>query len=171
MAEFRQAYDIMLLNEGGYINHKVPGDSGGQTYAGIARNFHANWPGWALIDNNDLDNPMLTELVFEFYKSNFWDRIKGEHIASQRIAQSLFDFAVNAGVGTAVKLAQLVVGATPDGILGVRTLEKLNNVDDELFVTKYAIAKVARYTEIVKRDRSQIKFLLGWLNRTLGGVA
>ena len=78
--------------------------------------------------------------------------------------------AVNAGVRTSVKLAQLVVDSTPDGILGRKTLEKINDADEELLVTKYALAKVARYTEIVSRNRSQSKFLLGWLNRTLRGV-
>ncbi|GAB1258560.1 glycoside hydrolase family 108 protein [Aurantivibrio plasticivorans] len=171
MADFQPAYEIMIRNEGGYRNHNVSGDRGGQTYAGIARNFHSNWQGWDLIDNNDLENPKLTELVFDFYKEKFWDKIRGDQIESQRIAQTLFDFAVNAGVRTASKLAQLVVGSTPDGIIGSKSLEKINAAEEELFVTKYALAKVARYTEIVKRDRSQIKFLVGWLNRTLGGVA
>ncbi len=171
MAEFEPAFETMIRNEGGYVNHTVEGDRGGQTYAGIARKFHPEWKGWGLIDRNDMDNPNLTGMVFDFYKDNFWDRIKGDDIANQRIAASIFDFAVNAGVKTAAKLAQLVVDTTPDGIIGNQSIAKLNAAEDELFVTKYALAKVARYTEIVKRDRSQIKFLLGWLNRTLGGVA
>ena len=31
---------------------KVSGDRGGQTYAGIARNFYPDWDGWDLIDRN-----------------------------------------------------------------------------------------------------------------------
>ena len=170
MAEFRPAFEQMIRNEGGYVNHTVAGDRGGQTYAGIARKFHPKWQGWSLIDRNDMDNPELTDLVASFYKANFWDRLKAKEIQNQRIAESLFDFAVNAGVRTSVKLAQLVVDSTPDGILGPKTLEKINDADEELFVTKYALAKVARYTEIVSRNRSQSKFLLGWLNRTLRGV-
>jgi hypothetical protein len=34
----------------------------------------------------------------------------------------------------------------------------------------YALAKIARYRDIVQRDKTQIKFLLGWINRTLAGV-
>lgn len=48
MADFLQAYESMIRNEGGYTLHTVAGDRGGMTYAGIARNFHPNWPGWAL---------------------------------------------------------------------------------------------------------------------------
>jgi hypothetical protein len=40
-------------------------------------------------------------------------------------------------------------------------------MNEELFVASYALAKIARYRDIVMRDRSQIKFLLGWLNRAL----
>ncbi|MFT7224373.1 MAG: lysozyme family protein [Cellvibrionaceae bacterium] len=171
MAEFRPAYEKMIRNEGGYVNHKVAGDRGGQTYAGIARTFHGDWKGWNLIDRDDMDNPELTELVIEFYKSKFWDKVKGDEIQNQRIAATIFDFSVNTGTRTASKLLQLVVGETPDGIIGPKTVAAVNQADEELFVAKYALAKVARYAEIVKRDRSQIKFLLGWLNRTLGEIS
>ena len=171
MADFEPAFEIMIRNEGGYVNHTVSGDRGGQTFAGIARNFHSGWEGWQLIDRNDMDNPRLTELVREFYKTDFWDKIKGDKIDSQQIAETLFDFAVNAGYRTAGKLAQLVVGATPDGIIGPVSLKAINAVEEEHFVAKYALAKVARYLEIVKRDRSQMKFMVGWLNRTLRDVA
>lgn len=37
MAIFNSAFKITMGNEGGYANN--PDDSGGETYAGIARNF------------------------------------------------------------------------------------------------------------------------------------
>lgn len=171
MADFQPAYEAMIKNEGGYVNHKVAGDRGGQTYAGIARAFHPQWPGWSIVDSNDMDNSELSSLVADFYQKHFWQRISADEIKEQAIAESIFDFAVNAGTRTAAKLVQIVVGATPDGVLGPITLAKLNSADPELFVAKFALAKVARYTEIVKRDRTQSKFLLGWLNRTLGGLS
>lgn len=171
MAEFNPAFEKMIRNEGGYKLHHVSGDKGGQTFAGIARNYHPGWSGWRLIDADDLDNPDLTARVRDFYKENYWDRVKGDDIAKQKTAETLFDFAVNAGYRTAVKLAQLVVDATPDGILGPKTLAKLNQAAEDDFALRYALAKIARYAEIVNRDRSQNKFLLGWLNRTLKEVA
>ena len=47
MADFLQAFESMIRNEGGYKLHSAEGDRGGMTYAGIARNFHPTWPGWA----------------------------------------------------------------------------------------------------------------------------
>ncbi len=38
MAQFEPAFELMIRDEGGYVLHEVPGDTGGMTYAGIARN-------------------------------------------------------------------------------------------------------------------------------------
>lgn len=166
MADFLPAFEAMIKNEGGYVLHDVPGDRGGMTYAGIARNMNPQWPGWALIDaKQDVPAP----LVRDFYKANYWNPVKGDQLTSQVIAQTIFDFHVNAGA-VARKLAQLVVGATPDGSFGDKTVAALNAYDEGKFVMAYALAKIARYRDIVNRDRSQGKFLLGWINRTLQGV-
>ena len=169
MADFTPAFKKMIHNEGGYKLHKVKHDNGGTTYAGIAQAFHPKWAGWAILDKNP-DDPALTELVYNFYKQNFWDRIKGDDIDNQAIAASIFDFAVNTGTKTAAKLAQVCIDATPDGIVGKRTIAALNDTDEELFVSNYAIAKIARYASIVNKNRTQNKFLLGWINRTLEGL-
>lgn len=171
MADFNPAFDKMIHNEGGFQLIDIAADRGGQTYAGIARNFHPNWPGWRYIDSKDTTNPQLTALVRDFYKQQFWDKVSGDALARQSTAEAIFDFAVNAGTGTAAKLAQIVVGAVPDGSIGPVTQEKLNALDEAVFVTKYALAKVARYAQICNKDRSQTKFLLGWINRTIGGLA
>ena len=168
MADFLQAFESMIRNEGGYKLHTVEGDRGGMTYAGIARNFHPNWPGWAAIDAGDIPD---TELVRQFYRMNFWTPIRGDNITNQVVARNVFDFAVNAGVATAVRLAQIVSGATPDGKIGSKTLAALNTMDPDKFALAYALAKLARYRDIVTKDRTQQKFLLGWLNRTLREAA
>lgn len=166
MADFAPAFEAMIRNEGGYVLHNVPGDRGGMTYAGIARNMNPQWPGWQLIDSGrDVPAPF----VRDFYKASYWDNVRGDDIQHQAIAEAVFDFHVNAGA-VARKLAQLVVGQTPDGVIGDKTVAALNAADPQKFVLAYALAKIARYRDIVQADRSQIKFLLGWLNRTLAGV-
>jgi lysozyme family protein len=164
MADFLPAYERMIRNEGGYVLHEVAGDRGGQTYAGIARNAWPRWQGWAHVDRNEIPP---TPLVREFYRQQFWDQVKGDDISHQRVAETLFDFAVNGGFRTAIRLAQIVVGTTPDGVMGPITVSAVNAQDEDAFMARYTIAKIARYAEIVNRDRSQAKFLLGWINRTL----
>jgi lysozyme family protein len=170
MANFEQAFEKMIADEGGYVLHNVAGDTGGMTYAGIARNKNPNWPGWNLIDHEALNNPLLSGMVRNFYKVEFWDRVRGDEIANQTVAESVFNFSVNTGMGVAVKLAQLIVGATPDGAVGENTLQKFNAAEPEAFKKAYALAKITRYADICNKNRTQSKFLLGWVNRTLKGL-
>jgi len=167
MADFEKAYEKTLAKEGGYVLHAVKGDRGGQTYAGIARNANPKWPGWIVIDRGQEPE---ADLVRHFYLVNYWRPIRGDDIARQEIADSLFDFAVNAGVKTAVKLAQIVCGVTADGAVGPKTLQAINALQVDYFRASFALAKIARYRDIVAKDRTQMKFLLGWLNRSLEGV-
>lgn len=167
MADFLPAFERMIVNEGGYVLHTVKDDRGGMTYAGIARAFHPNWPGWRVIDQGETPP---ADLVRQFYRSNFWHPLRLDEVEHQDVAGNIFDFGVNAGLGTAAKLAQLVAGTTPDGKIGAKTLQALNTIDPDLFVARYALAKIARYRDIVTKNRTQQRFLLGWLNRTLKGM-
>lgn len=170
MAQFEPAFDQMIKDEGGYVLHTVEGDTGGQTYAGIARNMNPQWQGWALVDRKEFGGS-LTGMVRDFYRNEFWNKMRGDEINNQDVANSIFNFGVNSGMGMAIKLAQLVVGATPDGGIGPKTVEKLNQISDgQRFRETYALAKIARYAEICNKNRTQSKFLLGWINRTLGGL-
>ena len=164
MAEFLPAFERMIVNEGGYVLHTVKDDRGGATYAGIARNFHPSWQGWKVIDQGETPP---AELVRQFYRSNFWAPLRLDDVEHQEVAGNLFDFGVNAGLSTAAKLAQLVVGVTPDGKVVAKTVAALNAIDPDLFVARYALAKIARYRDIVVKNRTQQRFLVGWLNRAL----
>ena len=46
----------------------------------------------------------------------------------------------------------------------------MNAVDEDLFLAKFALEKVSRYAAICNKDKTQVKFLLGWINRTLESV-
>lgn len=169
MADFAPAFERMIHDEGGYQLTDIPGDRGGQTYAGIARKPNPQWAGWALVDRKEMGG-QLTSLVRDFYRQNYWDRIRGDEIRDQQIAETIFNFGVNTGIGVAAKLAQVIVGVTPDGAIGAKTIERLNICTPEKFVPTYALAKIQRYAAICNKDRSQSKFLLGWINRTLQGL-
>lgn len=168
MADFSPAYEKMILDEGGYKLHKVPGDPGGLTYAGISRRANPGWSGWPALDRGG-EPP--AQLVYSFYKERYWDTLRLDEVASQRVAETIFNFGVNAGVKTTARLAQLVIAATPDGIFGPRTLAGLNMAEEKEFEMAFALAKLKRYADICNRDRTQSKFLLGWLNRTLRSLA
>jgi lysozyme family protein len=164
MADFLTAYENGILAEGGYVltNHKT--DTGGMTYAGISRKWHPNWPGWKFVDEGKIPP---TQLVREFYFQEFWRKIQGDLIEDQAIADSIFNFAINADWQVAVKIVQVLLGTTPDGVMGPKTLQALNGYDKAHFHKDFALGKIARYAEICNRNRAQTVNLLGWVNRTL----
>jgi len=172
MAKFKEAFEKTIQNEGGYVLHEVEGDTGGMTYAGISRNNWPDWDGWPLVDMNDpgLNDPILHDWARNFYREHFWDRILGDDIQSQAVAESFFDFSVNTGVSRAVKIVQGLVCAVADGKVGPITIGLINDSDPYVLQLRYVLAKVQRYAGICNKNRSQSKFLLGWVNRSLKGV-
>lgn len=166
MADFLTAFERMIKDEGGYVLHNVEGDRGGMTYAGIARTMQPQWSGWSYIDRKETPP---SQMVRDFYKAQFWDDIKGDAITNDKVASNIFNFYVNTGRPAKV-LAQIVAGTTPDGSFGDKTVHAINAADPEKFIMAYTLAKIARYRDIVTKNREQGKFLLGWINRSLGGL-
>lgn len=155
MADFYKEIDKVLQREGGYIND--PHDKGGETNFGISKRA---------FPNVDIKN-LTADDARAIYKDNYWDRVKGDKIESQIIAGEVFDMAVNAGVRTSSKMAQSIIGTLADGVIGSKTLEVLNSVDDEKFVLAFKLSRVARYTSIANKNPTQRKFLRGWINRVM----
>lgn len=177
MADFNLAFIHTMEAEGDYVND--PDDSGGETYMGVARTKNPHWPGWPIIDDlknrNDfpecLDNDEQVQLhVKSIYAERYWDVIKGNDIEDQKIAESIFDFAVNAGPGTSAKLAQIAVGAIADGIIGRNSLAKINGTDKSVFMSEFTLAKIQRYVEICDGNSNNRKFFYGWIKRALNGL-
>jgi len=174
MSEFQPALQKVLVHEGGYVND--PDDPGGETYYGIARNIHSKWSGWISIDmcknqsgfpaNLEKDTELQNEIA-RFYQINFWDKINGDNIQNQLVANSIFDFGVNAGVKTSASLAQMVVEAQADGVIGPQSLEKLNAFDPDHFLAAFTVAKIARYISIIRKRPTSKKYLYGWITRAL----
>lgn len=174
MAQFKIAFQKMLIHEGGYSNDPI--DLGGETYKGIARNAHPSWSGWTIIDKHkkqsgfpaSLDkDTQLQEMIEQFYLTNFWTPLNADNIQSQTSADSIFDFGVNTGVKTSVRLVQTIVGTKTDGIIGKQTLEKLNNYNPLDFQTAFTLAKIKYYIAITKKRPANKKFLYGWITRAL----
>lgn len=166
MADFDEAIRTTLAHEGGGRHTNDPHDRGGETKYGISRRAYPN-----------LDIANLSEQqARDIYRRDYWERVGGDRIHSQAVASLLLDAAVNMGVRTASRLAQVALAVTPaDGIIGTATLTAINarcQGDGEgLFVARYTILRIARHADICNRDRGQARFLLGWVNRALGRVA
>ena len=164
-----KARDLVIESEGGYKLTNIPGDAGGQTYAGIARVPNPNWEGWALIDKGQTPPK---EMVWAFYKTQFWDKVRGDELPIG-VDYLVFDFAVNAGISRSVKTLQQAVGAIADGAIGPATIKAIQGYPAEELINKFSEVKQAFYRGLVAKKPEQEKFLKGWLNRVahVEGVA
>lgn len=166
MGSFLPAYERVILEEGGYKLTNNANDNGKQTFAGISRKYHSKWSGWKYIDAGSVPP---VQLVRDFYHTNFWLMIQGDAIKDQAVAEAIYSMSVNAEA--ARKLVQVVVGVTPDGKFGDKTLAALNAMNPELFLYKLCVAMIARYRDICVRDKTQRVWIIGWINRALKVVS
>lgn len=150
----------------------------GYTFFGIYEFAHPSWNGWnkvkAEIANSGsmakassklYYDGVLLEVVKEFYKKEFWDKMRLGEIKHQEVANELMVMAVNGGIPRAVKLAQKLIGVTTDGVIGIKTIEALNKMDETFFDSEYDKLEIEFYEGLVKEKPTFVKYLNGWKNR------
>ncbi len=175
MADFDISFKKGITIEGGYKLINIRGDRGKLTYAGISRSKHPYWLGWEKIDKNQFDIG-LQDLVKLFYRKHFWNKILGDNINSQKVADAIYLSALNIGVRPAIKITQSIVNCTVDGIFGKITLKTLNDFianNEKIFILSFQLLNIYRYKNICLHDKrrkndkivSNLKFLCGWINR------
>lgn len=151
MANFNIAIGLTLQHEGGYVND--PNDSGGETNFGITQ---ADMPGVSIKD-------LTVEQATAYYLEHYWKALYSQ-IESQTLANKIFDMGVLAGVGTAVKMLQIVLGLAADGSFGPLTLLHLNQVGDAI-LPAYMARMELHYKEVVVTNPKDAEFLKGWERR------
>lgn len=149
---FKRCIEVVLRNEGGYINH--PSDPGGETNYGIAKKFYP-----------DLDIKNLTkEKAIEIYYNDYWKPMNLELISDADVILQVFDFGVNAGKKTSIRLLQRTLNLEDDGILGPVTLAAVNNSDPSL-IDKFKRRRKIFYMNLASKKPQLEVFLRGWLRR------
>lgn len=150
MADFIKSYALVKKYEGGWCN--VAGDAGGETYAGIARNFFPLWAGWGVVDAEKKHPSFkrgaaafsahlvvlleLQEWVRAWYEKEWWNKL-GLAPMPQALADEIFEQSVNLGKGghgkylqrvcnafnyDASRQARLFADLKEDGAIGQKTL-------------------------------------------------
>ena len=122
MADFYVALAKVLRKEGGYGNN--PSDKGGETYKGISRKYHPLSIMWKYIDRykeecgginakfkRKLDaDKSIAAAVASIYKKQYWNPFKLDTVPNQKVAEQIFDDAVNRGVAKACRLCCSLFG-------------------------------------------------------------
>lgn len=176
MSSFDPAFR-RTMNFEGITLENVPGDPGGLTFCGIARNPQPNWNGWPLIDQYLAEGPdfrtarekaindaSLMALVEQFYKTSIWDANNLGQLTTQELSNQVYDAIVNIG-DKVVKWLQVLVKATPDGDLGPLTVDACNRAPQNEVVDDFIIWRKNYYISLVAEKPDMGKFLNGWLKR------
>lgn len=180
MANFKSSFELMSKMEFNNPNnclHRNKGENG-LTFWGIYESANPSWSGWNMVRNTlssfgDIkaassrlyNDEWLKGKVMQFYKTNYWDKLKLDRVDSQKIADEMFCFGVNAGVGTSARIAQRVVGVDADGIIGDGSLEAINSFDESEFDTRFDELEIEYYNKIIKNKPSLNVFRKGWTTR------
>jgi len=178
MASFEKAIPLILLHEGGYINH--PNDPGGATNFGISLRFLRGFPSEGdfnrdgRVDAEDIIN-MTRDQASQLYRRHWWDRYQYGRINDQTIATKVFDLAVNMGADRAHRLLQSALNKTfmlrlsVDGILGNASFSVINAVmdgdEEQRLLTAYANEAWEFYQRLIERNPTLGVFRTGWRNR------
>lgn len=194
MAIFDKSYELLQqwenrkLKDGSlivYSNDKV--DKGGETVFGISRKYWGGLELWKVVDDikNKLDidnlkindtqkallisnellkNDVAVKSIKDFYYVNFWEKLGCNNAPNQAFADNLFLLGVNAGVKRAIKTGQEACNITVDGIIGGETRKAFFYANSKN-VEKFTEIEIRYYKSIVEKDKSQERFLNGWIRR------
>lgn len=156
LSNWDNAFKLMLKSEGGFVNH--PSDPGGMTNLGVTK---ATWENWVGRESDEAEMRGLTpEKVEPLYKNKYFDAVRGDELP-MGLDYLMFDFAVNAGAGRAIKTLQTAVGVTPDGGFGPMTMAAVQAVDPVELIERFSQAKEDFYRSL----NTFSTFGKGWLNR------
>lgn len=185
MANVDSLLPYILKFEGGFVND--PADAGGATNKGVTiatwRQVGYDKDGDGDIDVADLKLLTDADVRNRVLKPAFWDRWKADRIISQGVANILVDWVWGSGKHGIV-IPQRLLGVTPDGIVGEKTLAAVNAANprqlfDAIFearkkflhdITNQSVARYERKigrkaTEAELKKHTNKRFIKGWLRR------
>lgn len=125
-ANFGNCLKLTLAHEGGYVNH--PKDPGGRTNMGIIQRTYDAY-------RKRLGHPLRSVAQIEvgevhaIYRQDYWHPINGDKIPFG-IDYTVFDAAVNSGIGQGPKWTQRALGVNADSRIGPTTLAAMTALDE-----------------------------------------
>ena len=153
---FDEALKAVLKHEGGFSNH--PSDPGGRTNLGVTQKVWEEWVGHPVGEKEM--RALTPAIVAPMYRKKYWDAVKADELPTG-LDYLMFDFAINAGPGRAIKTMQKAIGTTPDGAIGPKTMQALKDADQKDLIAKFSMEKELFY----KALPTFATFGKGWMRR------
>lgn len=166
MANIDKLAPFILRWEGGFVNDPV--DKGGATNMGVTigtwRSVGYDKDGDGDIDVDDLHLLDKEDVIERVLRPHYWNRWRADEILNQSVANILVDWVWASGTH-GIKRPQRILGVTPDGIVGPKTLAAVNSMDPMELHFRIKNDRIKFIDEICRRDPSQERFRKGWMNR------
>lgn len=163
MADFEKAIPHVLKWEGGYVDH--PADPGGATNRGIIFTLFKQYADVLGLPKTKDGLKLLSEDQAKLiYREHFWNRMRGDNIRDQQVAEIIFDGFVNMGFN-GLKIAQREAGTDADGNIGTNSLQAINGAAPVVLFNGIKDARIDYYKRLAERKPQMQVFLKGWLNR------
>ena len=166
MADISILAPFILSWEGGFSNH--PNDKGGATNKGVTiatwRQVGYDKDGDGDIDVDDLRLITEDDAMNRVMKPHYWNRWQADRIQSQSIANIDVNWVWASGKHGITRV-QRILGVTPDGIVGEKTLAALNARNPRELFDAIKRDREAFIESIIRSNPSQAVFRKGWLKR------
>lgn len=164
MANIDKLVPFIKRWEGGFVND--PDDLGGATNMGITLKTYEQYckkkgyPKPTILRLRNLSEEQWKDILKIFY----WDKFKGDEIASQSVANICVDWLWCSGI-VAIKRVQALVGVEADGIAGNKTIRAINSRSGLPLFGEIKQIRKKYIEEICARRPKNKRFRKGWLNR------
>ena len=162
---FTFALGVILANEGGLVTDTAAdalGDPGGVTNFGITQ---------ATLDRLGLDlraTDLTQEQAAGVYFDHYWQGLHGPVTVAQvspAMALAVFDATVQHGLSSASRLLQVAIGATPDGVMGPMTRERIGDVGEATAIVRFHERRRLLLTKWAQKDPKRLAMVPGLVSR------
>jgi lysozyme family protein len=162
--EWNTVLTHLLELEGGFTNdpadpgNQLPDGRPGCTNLGVTQRAWEEYIG-RKVTHDEMRALTRTE-VDPFYRALYWDSVRADELPAL-IRYAVFDAGVNSGPATAIRWLQQAVGATPDGVLGPKTLAAIHELNHDATLRRMLAKRLTAMTSM----SGWPSFSRGWARR------
>ena len=157
--------DAILFHEGGFSN--LAEDRGSATNFGITAVTLGAHRHLGRAATTEEVRTMTQEEARTIYRQRYITDPGFTAIADGTLRHVVVDDAVMSGPTTAIRHLQLALNVPSDGRWGPVTAAAVAACDAKAALVGMVKARCLHYAQIVRSDRSQAKFIVGWISRAL----
>lgn len=175
MADFRKIFELTLNHEGGfqkfandsanYVNGKLIGTNRGIS-ASAYYTYYKRVP-----TEQDMRN-LTKEQAYQIYKANYWNKINGDKINNQSVAELMFQYIIGSGASQlsdlkdiANKVAGKKIIASVDRTFTDAEIELINKLPAKIYWEALKAWRHAYFLRLVAAKPKLKQFLKGWQKR------